>query len=519
MKTWIDVYDSNYNRLGNGPVTSVIDVQFKSILDSAGYFEIVASLVDSKASELFQAGNYIRAYSNTLIATTQFLGEGIIQNKEIIENNDVIQIKITGSDTLQELNQKVVFVHQHYSTTLANVLDDLFNRIPEWSYTLDSSLLNLNVQGLYSGVSIFGILQDLASKYGFHFRLSEPRVLSIGLFGDVVLPRITKVDVITTETIYSNDLIIAQTLSQHKDTNRLYNWLVPVGANGVVTLEHSTRTSPYEIKSLESPNGDVFYYISDDDSIASYGQVEKAKEFVHINPNSRESIVEASNALYDSAVEDLNRNCSAIEYYKVRVLNLQDTVFVGDKARLDYKAQIWTEENFNEYINIQDEFWILDVVYHVSNAGTFADLTISKNPYAIETPARYIVNSIKHLSQQRPHKSTYTRTYSHSSPINSSYNMDIDIAFSKYVFDIREASLQLKTSHLMGLTDYPADISISIDDTIVESNIDIAGDGVNQTIDLTAHLSLGDHTLTIACGSGEGYVQAQLDIVETTYAN
>lgn len=517
MQIWIDVYDSNYNRLGDGPIKSATKVLFKTILDSAGFFEITTDGTDYKATELLQPNNYIRIYAENIVNIAQFLGEGIIQNQEIVENNDAVELKISGSDTLQELKQKVIPTNKTYNTTLDLVLADLFSYVDGWTYTLESSLNTLDVQGVYYGMSIFGILQDLAIKYGFHLRMLSPKTIDIGFFGNSSQPRITKVDVVTTETIYNNELLIAQSISQHKETSNLYNIIYPVGSNGVVTLAHSTRTLPYAINSLETPNGDVLYYVSDSSSVATYGAIEKAKEYIHISPASNADLVDSANALYDAAVEDLDKHKNPVEYYKIRALNLQNDLFVGDKIQLDYKAQHWSFEKFNKYIDVQDAFWILDIAYYVDQGSFFAELTISSQPYVIETPARYIVDSIKSLSQKKPHKATYRRTYVDSGDIDSNYNLDVGIDFSDLTSEIHNAEVILTTKNLRGTSSYASNVSVLLDGVVLASNLN---NSVTEVIDLTSYLSIGQsHNLSVTCESGEGHAKVTINILETTYNN
>ncbi len=108
-------------------------------------------------------------------------------------------------------------------------------------------------------------------------------------------------------------LLFVQRLPETTETTDLINWVIALGAGegvAALTLEKSTRTSPFTVQSIVGPDGNLQYYLSDATSVATYGQIEKIISFKQIAPlsNSETDIINAANALFDAAAEWLTRH-------------------------------------------------------------------------------------------------------------------------------------------------------------------------------------------------------------------
>lgn len=455
MRVWCDVYDANYNRLGSGPVTAIKQATFARKLDGAGTFQLSAVGVDEQALTLLTNERRVRIYGETLAGNARLLGDGIIRQRNLTEQSGSVQLQITGVDALDELKRVNVLLARTYTDTVQNVVDDLMTLVTGWTADVDSAIASNTIDVRYDGVSVLAALQAIADRYGYHLRLSNTatRTIEISEFGDSNGLRISKVDVITTETILNDELLMVQRLVQGQTTEQVYNWMMPIGAGegtAALTLEKSTRTSPYTIQTTTGPDGRTLYYISDSTSIAEYGEIQRVAQFKQIAPsaNSAVAIRAAANALYDAAVEALQRAKQPQEHYNVVVKNAQQSLQPGDKIELDYKAQVKTDSGLVDYLNIRDSFWILDVNETVGTAGSSATLTISNIDQRVTTPAEQVMNAIEQISLKnlQPTTTGSVRSYVYDREMDSTHNVTIPIEFTDATLYAQRVRLRLKTS-------------------------------------------------------------------------
>ena len=455
MRVWCDVYDANYNRLGSGPVTAIKQATFARKLDGAGTFQLSAVGVDEQALTLLTNERRVRIYGETLAGNARLLGDGIIRQRNLTEQSGSVQLQITGVDALDELKRVNVLLARTYTDTVQNVVDDLMTLMTGWTADVDSAIASNTIDVRYDGVSVLAALQAIADRYGYHLRLSNTatRTIEISEFGDSNGLRISKVDVITTETILNDELLMVQRLVQGQTTEQVYNWMMPIGAGegtAALTLEKSTRTSPYTIQTTTGPDGRTLYYISDSTSIAEYGEIQRVAQFKQIAPsaNSAVAIRAAANALYDAAVEALQRAKQPQEHYNVVVKNAQQSLQPGDKIELDYKAQVKTSSGLVDYLNIRDSFWILDVNETVGTGGSSATLTISNIDQRVTTPAEQVMNAIEQISLKnlQPTTTGSVRSYVYDREMDSTHNVTIPIEFTDATLYAQRVRLRLKTS-------------------------------------------------------------------------
>lgn len=457
MRVWCDVYDANYNRLGSGPVTAIKSASFARKLDGAGTFQLSAVGVDEQALTLLTNERRVRIYGETLTGNARLLGDGIIRQRNLTEQSGSVQLQITGVDALDELKRVNVLLARTYTDTVQNVVDDLMTLVTGWTADVDSAIASNTIDVRYDGVSVLAALQAIADRYGYHLRLSNTatRTIEISEFGDSNGLRISKVDVISSETILNDELLMVQRLVQGQTTEQVYNWMMPIGAGegtAALTLEKSTRTSPYTIQTTTGPDGRTLYYISDSTSIAEYGEIQRVAQFKQIAPsaNSAVAIRAAANALYDAAVEALQRAKQPQEHYNVVVKNAQQSLQPGDKIELDYKAQVKTSSGLVDYLNIRDSFWILDVNETVGTGGSSATLTISNIDQRVTTPAEQVMNAIEqiNLKNLQPTTTGSVRSYVYYEDMDGSNSVTIPVEFTNTTLLLQQIRMRIQTRPL-----------------------------------------------------------------------
>ena len=457
MRVWCDVFDSNYNRLGDGPVTAIKSASFRRAFDGAGTFNMSLVGTDEQALTLLTNERRVRIYGTALDGTARVLGDGIIRQRNITEQSGGVTLQVSGPDALDELKRANTLLARTYRDTVQNVVNNLLAFATGWTATVDASIASNTIDVRYDGVSVLAALQNIADRYGYHLRLSSStaRTLEISEFGDDNGLRISKTEIVTTETIQNSELLMVQRLSQGQTSEQIYNWLLPIGAGegtAALTLEKSTRTSPYTIQSTTAGDGRTLYYISDSTSISTYGTIQKVGQFKEIAPsgNTNTDIVAAANALYDAAVEDLQRHKQQQEQYSVTVKNVQQTIQPGDKIHLDYKARVQTESGFVDYLSIRDDFWILDVNETVSASGTSATLTISNVDQRVTTPAEQMMNAIEQINLRnlQPTTTGSVRSYVYYEDMDGSNSVTIPIEFTTATLLLQRVRMRIQTRPL-----------------------------------------------------------------------
>lgn len=132
------------------------------------------------------------------------------------------------------------------------------------------------------------------------------------------------------------------------------NRIVPLGQqqsiasttnNAWLTLEQSTRTSPYTIYGRTEPDGTFIYFLQDDESIAAYGLSERYMSISFVMPfdGSAAERIAASNQLYDLAVTALQKAKDEITTYSCKIVGLKhrfdgtETFKIGQTVRVIYR--------------------------------------------------------------------------------------------------------------------------------------------------------------------------------------
>jgi hypothetical protein len=451
---WVDVFNVAGTRLGDGPVSKIMSAEVNRQLDGAGTFTIRAP-VSARSIALFTNENRVKIYGEDA-AGVRLLGQGIIETANITESTPGVFLRVSGPDILDELTRKNTLRARIFNQqTIQTVADALIALVSGWSVQVDAEIASNLVDARYDGASVLKAFRDLVGRYGYHFRLStDDKVISISQFGEDSGLRVFKTQVITPAMIRNPELLFVQKLPQTTETNNLANWIIPLGAGegvGQLTLETSTRTSPYTIQNMAGPDGTLQYYLSDAASVAAYGQIETIKMFKQIAAltNSDGDIENAANALYDAAAEWLIRNKDPVVLYGLTVKNAKENILPGDKIHVNYVGQIRTPQGeLVDYLNIRDDFWVMRAVERVGLEEHSVDLEISNVDQRASNVVEQVADSIESITLRdlKPEISSTVRSYVYDREIASGFTAIIPIEFTDATLQLQRVRLRLKTS-------------------------------------------------------------------------
>jgi hypothetical protein len=452
---WVDVFDADGNRLGDGPVDTIRSVNVRRQLDGAGIFTISAA-VSARSIELLNNENRVKIYNEDANGAIRLVGQGIIEKRDVIESPSGIVLRVTGPDILDELTRKnVLLVRIFNQQTIQTVASELIALVPGWSVVVDSSIASNLVDARYDGTSVLKAFRDLVNRYGHHFRLSSSnKIVTISQFGQDSGLRVFKTEVITQAMIRDPKLLFLQRLPQSTETGQLANWIIPLGAGegtAGLTLEKSTRTSPYTIQSIAGPDGDLLYYLADAASIATYGQIETIKTFKQIAAltNSETDIINAANALYDAASEWLTRNKDPIINYGLTVKNVKENILPGDKIHVNYKGQIITPRGeIVDYLSVRDDFWVIKATEAIGLDSHSVELEISNIDQRVNTVAEAVAESMENITLRglKPEISSTTRSYVYDREMDSTFSAVIPVEFTDATLNLQRVRFRLKTT-------------------------------------------------------------------------
>lgn len=379
---WVDVLDSPWN-VNLGRIKTLTDLRFTRSLDGAGRFSFSLPLTDDKAQSLLQVERRIVAY--TLDGNgngIREVGRGIITKLGVSAGASGWSRTVDGVDQLHELKRLTTGLARTYNNqTIANIGASLIAEAGAWSF---SSTVTDQTIARYDGESILKAFQMLAEHSGNHIRLDGNRTIELGSFGSASGIRAINRQRIPQEAYGNDNICFIESFREEKDSGTMFNWLLPIMSGmgeAAVGLEFSTRTSPYTIQTMTGFDFTTRSFIADSTSIATYGQIERIAKFTQIAPlsNSAAALELAANALYDASVAQLERYKDPQEVYSMTVRKVWGTTIKpGDKIYVRYKGFVTNEAgDVVNFVDVDDEFWILDVTERFGVEGTAVDLKIS----------------------------------------------------------------------------------------------------------------------------------------------
>lgn len=466
MRVWADIYDTDDNRLGQGPVFNIRQAQVKRALDGGGSLRATLFASDPRALELIAVGRIVKLWGEDVSGAIRLYGEGLIAKMRITDDPTGAAMTIDGPDLLEDLKRKNTLLARIYNQErIEDVCEGLIGLVPGWAVAVDSSIADEIVDVRFDGVSILKAFQTLAKNYGYHIRasLTSSRTLEFGAFGVSNGLRVQKVEVVSSAALRNPTLLMVQRMSQDRvlESNNYFNVIIPMGAGegtAAVTLLYSTRTSPYPIQTMTGPDGLTLYYLSTTNypsgghtNFVTDGEaVVRVGQFKDISPlsNSEADFRNAANALYDAAVEELVRGSLVQEVYNVTVKNAQTSIAPGDTVHVHYVGQVDVNGVPVTYLNVRDDFYVLEATEVINLDGSDVQLEISNLDKRVIDAMEKLYNDIDQieLRTKKPNPGGSLASYVYDREIAPTFPAEVPIDITDAVVELLRVRMRIKTS-------------------------------------------------------------------------
>lgn len=450
MRIWVDVHNAAGDRLGKGPIYNVEQASVTRSLDEAGSISITVPGTDERALELLTNKRRIRVFVETG-GTIREVGRGIVENLRASNSSSGWQLSASGPDEIIELKDKSALLARIYNNeAVATVLSELA-ALAGW--TIDTDISD-SIYIRLDGENILKAVQAITEQQGLHLRLGDTaRTLEIGAFGDDSGLRAIQVERYTGDLESNTDIMLIDRLQISEESRDLCNWLIPVGGGegeAMLTLEHSTRTSPYTIQTMTGPDGRTLYYIADEDSITAYGQIEKVGAYKSINPlsNTDADIELAANALYDVASNWLLRHKDPLEVYTLSVRKVRQNIKPGQKINLRYKGIVYRDNDPFTYRNVNEDLWIMSVSESFGSGGSSCTLKVATIDRHEQDAVSIVLGALDSIEINNVKVQPYPnmRSYPYYREIAPSYPAQIPINITNATLYIQRITAKIITS-------------------------------------------------------------------------
>lgn len=400
-RLYADVYDAAGERLGAGPVP-LLSASVTRGLDGVGSISLAVPGKDARAISLLQNERHVRIYQlDGGAQTARELGRGVI--RKLAAGGSASDWALTGDgpDDLDALTRVSVLLGRKYSaSSVSTIASSLVGLVSGW--TASASGGN-TTDARFDGVSVLKALLAVCEQQGLHLRAGDdPNEVEIGAFGTdaglrLVNPRRGHA------ALYDNDdVALIESISVDKSSEAVCTRLFPLGAGigeAWLTLEDATRSTPYTVQSTTGPDGQTLYYIEDSAATSAFGQITKVGKFSNIAPlsNSAADMENAANALYDIAAAWLTRHSQRQDVYSVTCRKVRTRVRPGDKVRLAYRGVVTRNGVVVDYLDIDDDFWVMSATESAGVGGATLALKLSTVDAAEQTTAKIVIGALEEL--------------------------------------------------------------------------------------------------------------------------
>lgn len=401
MRLFADVYNAAGARQGAGPVI-LLSASVSRVLDGIGTVQITVPGTDERALALLTNEARARLYFQLNDGSSvRELGRMIIRQLSASGTPDAWSLAATGPDELDELTRINTKMSRKYSAdTVSDICSDLVSLVSGWSASASGG----NVTDVrFDGLTVFKAINQLASNQGLHVRLgSSAKSVEVGAFGSDSGLRLLNPAQFHHSFEAGTTVLPIESISVEKNSEALCTRLFPFGAglgDSMLTLEKSTRTTPYTIQS-GTINGTTHYWIEDAAATSAFGLIEKVGKFSNIAPlsNSSGDMENAANAMYDLGAAWLTRYAQRQDVYRVTVSGAQTTVRPGDKLRMVYKGVVMRDGLVVSYLDIDDDFWVMECAERVDASGASLDLLLSTVDRHALDAARLVIGNLEELT-------------------------------------------------------------------------------------------------------------------------
>ena len=360
---YVDIEDSNGNKLGSGPLASVQAWRYTARFDRAGTIDFTMVASDPQAS-IVQNHRIARAYAH-IDGSWVEVGAGRIDKIDTIPGNDGrVNLRVSGLDLLVELTDKSVrslFVGAGSGATHATALSAIVALAPPgWAFTPAPFPANNYYYASYRGESVLGALVYMAEKTQTHFYRSANRsVIFSSTFED------SGVRAESLQGAAGGNVCAISKLRRTIDTKKLLTRIYPYGAgNGDnrLTLKATTREAPVGYTLNKDEN-----YIERDAAVASLGVIDWPDvNFPEITLiyNTSADRRGVANMLFDEAMRELNwrSDLASQETFDLSISQCNTLLRPLQTIRVAYRDTA-------QGIDIDQDLYILEATWEMNASG------------------------------------------------------------------------------------------------------------------------------------------------------
>lgn len=453
MRILCDVYDASGNRLGEGPVMTLQSVSVQRVLDGAGTLTFSTPASDARALELLTVRRRVRIYAETL-DTVREIGRGVILKRRFSEGQGGATYTFTCADNLEELKFGNTLLGRIYKQArLDTTVNDLLTLVPGWTSTVEAGVAAKKLEARFDGASVLKALQQITQMLGVHFRLGEGSVLEVGAFGALATVAAMNTSTANAELYANADVAVIDQIEAGDDAENIVNTIIPLGAGegvAALTLRRSTRTSPYTIKTATGPDGRTFWYLEDSASVTAYGRVWGVMLFKEIAPvtNTKADRINAANALYDAAAAALARASVIQKSYRVTLRGVKRTLRPGQRINVRYRGSVTRGGEVVDYVDINEDFWILKVTESVGGDGQSVALEINNVDTTPQTTEQALIEAMEAIELRglKPGVGTSPRSFVYTREIAPGYPAVIPVEITNATQELVRLRVRIKTT-------------------------------------------------------------------------
>lgn len=506
---YIDILSAAGVKLGDGPLTTVLQLQDTRRLDALGELVFVIPGEDERA-QYISAGVRFDVFDSV----DGYVGRYYYRAKSLqVQADGISQLTVVADDQLTELTRKSVNFRRTYTNTaVETVVADLLD-VAGWDGTIDAGIGNTSVT--YEGESVLRAVDVLRDRWGQHFRLAGLSTLEFGAFGsDSGLVIANLPGQVQADIEQNTSIAIVDNLNFLEEGGEIFNRIIPLGAGqGVSQLTIADATlGTYAVETGTNDDGSNYYYIEDSASVTLYGRREKVLIFPNIRPitNSDANIVNAANALKLTAEAYIARHTAPKIVYGVTVRALRQTLRVGDLVRLQYRGVV---DNYS-YVDVDDMFYVMDVTRRRDLAGTrTAQLvvsTLAERRTADQDIILEIVNDVRALKVNVPITLAYSPVGPYTQRIDATHATEFTVRIGNEVTFLNYAIMRFKTSPLKSSVTTVSTAASSVDSSGSSSASSSGASSASSSgaSSATTTSSGGSSSPTSSSGGGETVASA-----------
>lgn len=468
IQLWAEVYDPTYTTQVTDGDLLLVSARVERVLDGPGRVDVETPILHvdytSRALGVLTAKRVLEIwYQENEHTTARRVTAMVIEDVSYVADSGGIRLTVRGSDVMALLMNYTTDLARIYENQTVQTIVTALAGLAGWTVSYDG--VSGSITTRFDGVSVLKGIQTIAEETGYHLRLGSTfKTLEFGAFGSDSGYRVVKLEGDHPMPARDSNVIPLERISIKESNQEIINWIIPMGGgkgDSTLTLENSTRSSPYTIQSYAGPDGRTIYYLADSTSIATYGQIEKRVNFKKITPvgTSSTQIQRSANFLYDAAAEWLSRRTDPLTEIGVNVYQQRVNFDVGDKVRVEYVEMVNVGGTPVTLKSIDALYWVMGSRESYGDRGEQASLTLASIDRVATDAADIIVGQIDAIDVQDTGYQPSLNLYvwgPYQEPMDSSENAVVTFRIPDQTLDLFYVELRVTTVPFSSTAKSPA---------------------------------------------------------------